>query len=57
MKNLNLMEFFAEFKEQKNIDRPTLMKILEEVLQNALKREYGTSDNFDIIINPDKNDF
>jgi len=57
MKNLNLMEFFAEFKEQKNIDRPTLMKILEEVLQNALKREFGTSDNFDIIINPDKNDF
>lgn len=57
MKNLNLMEFFAEFKEQKNIDRPTLMKILEEVLQSALKREYGTSDNFDIIINPDKNDF
>jgi len=33
------------------------MKILEEVLQNALKREFGTSDNFDIIINPDKNDF
>ncbi|MGQ9847951.1 MAG: transcription termination factor NusA [Bacteroidales bacterium] len=57
MKNLNLMEFFAEFKEQKNIDRPTLMKILEEVLQNALKREYGRYDNFDIIINPDKNDF
>ncbi|NSW44960.1 MAG: transcription termination/antitermination protein NusA [Bacteroidales bacterium] len=57
MKNLNLMEFFAEFKEQKNIDRPTLMKILEEVLQNALKREYGTFENFDIIINPDKNDF
>ncbi len=57
MKNLNLMEFFADFKEQKNIDRPTLMKILEEVLQNALKREYGSSDNFNIIINPDKNDF
>lgn len=57
MKNLNLMEFFAEFKEQKNIDRPTLMKILEEVLLNALRREYGSADNFDIIINPDKNDF
>lgn len=57
MKNLNLMEFFAEFKEQKNIDRPTLMKILEEVLLNALRREYGSADNFDIIINPDKDDF
>ncbi len=56
MKNLNLMEFFTEFKEQKNIDRPTLMKILEEVLLNAIKREYGTSENFDIILNPDKND-
>jgi N utilization substance protein A len=51
------MEFFADFKEQKNIDRPTLMKILEEVLLNALKREYGSADNFNIIINPDKNDF
>ncbi len=57
MKNLNLTEFFTEFKEQKNIDRPTLMRIIKEVLLNALKREYGSSDNFDIIINPDKNDF
>lgn len=56
MKNLKLMEFFAEFKEQKNIDRPTLMKILEEVFMNAIKREYGTSEHFDIILNPDKND-
>ncbi len=56
MKNLNLMEFFTEFKEQKNIDRPTLMKILEEVLMNAIKREYGTNEHFDIILNPDKND-
>lgn len=57
MKNLNLMELFGEFKEQRNIDRPTMMKILEEVLLNALKREYGVTENFDIIINPDKNDF
>ncbi|MCX7861583.1 MAG: transcription termination factor NusA [Bacteroidales bacterium] len=56
MKNLNLTEFFTEFKEQKNIDRPTLMKILEEVLLNAIKREYGTNEHFDIILNPDKND-
>ncbi len=56
MKNLNLMEFFTEFKEQKNIDRPTLMKILKDVLLNAIKREYGTSEHFDIILNPDKND-
>ena len=51
------MEFFSELKEQKNIDRPTLMKILEEVLMNAIKREYGTNEHFDIILNPDKNDF
>ncbi|MCX7953849.1 MAG: transcription termination factor NusA [Bacteroidales bacterium] len=57
MKELNLMEFFAEFKEERNIDRPTLSKILEEVLLASLKKEYGTSDNFSIIINPDKNDF
>lgn len=57
MKNLNLTEFFTEFKEQKNIDRPTLMRIIKEVLLNALKKEYGSSENFDIIINPDKNDF
>jgi len=50
------MEFFTEFKEQKNIDRPTLMKILKDVLLNAIKREYGTSEHFDIILNPDKND-
>ncbi len=56
MKNLNLMEFFTEFKEQKNIDRPTLMRILEDVLLNAIKREYGTNEHFDIILNPDKND-
>ncbi|MBL6648241.1 MAG: transcription termination/antitermination protein NusA [Flavobacteriaceae bacterium] len=56
MKNLSLIESFSEFKDEKFIDRVTLMSILEEVFRNTLKRKYGDDDNFDIIINPDKGD-
>lgn len=56
MENLALIESFSEFKDQKLIDRVTLMAILEEVFRNALKRKFGSDDNFDIIINPDKGD-
>ena len=56
MENLALIESFSEFKDEKFIDRVTLMSILEEVFRNALKRKYGDDDNFDIIINPDKGD-
>ena len=56
MENLSLIESFSEFKDEKFIDRVTLMSILEEVFRNTLKRKYGHDDNFDIIINPDKGD-
>ena len=56
MENLPLIESFSEFKDEKFIDRVTLMSILEEVFRNTLKKKYGTDDNFDIIINPDKGD-
>ena len=56
MENLALIESFSEFKDEKSIDRVTLMAILEEVFRSALKRKFGSDDNFDIIINPDKGD-
>jgi N utilization substance protein A len=56
MENLALIESFSEFKDDKFIDRVTLMAILEEVFRGALKRKFGSDDNFDIIINPDKGD-
>ncbi len=56
MDTLNLVETFAEFKEFKNIDRETLMRILEDVFRNMLIRKYGSEDNFDIIVNIDKGD-
>lgn len=57
MEGLNLISTFAEFKELKNIDRPTMMSVLEDVFRNQLIKMYGTADNFDIIINIDKGDF
>lgn len=56
MENIALIESFSEFKDEKLIDRVTLMAILEDVFRNALKKKYGSDDNFDIIINPDKGD-
>jgi N utilization substance protein A len=56
MENLALIDSFSEFKDNKLIDRVTLMAILEDVFRNALKKKYGSDDNFDIIINPDKGD-
>lgn len=56
MDNIELISSFSEFKDNKLIDRVTLMAILEDVFRTALKRKYGEDDNFDIIINPDKGD-
>ena len=56
MENLALIDSFSEFKDDKLIDRVTLMAILEEVFRSTLKRKFGSDDNFDIIINPDKGD-
>jgi len=57
MENLNLIETFSEFKELKNIDRVTMMSVLEDVFRGMLLKKYGTDENFDIIINIDKGDF
>ena len=57
MENLSLIDTFAEFKELKNIDRPTMMSVLEDVFRNMLIKMYGADDNYDIIINIDKGDF
>lgn len=56
MENLALIDSFSEFKDDKLIDRVTLMAILEDVFRSALKKKFGTDENFDIIINPDKGD-
>ena len=57
MENLNLIDTFSEFKELKNIDRATMMTVLEDVFRNLLLKKFGTDENFDIIINIDKGDF
>ncbi len=57
MEGLNLISTFAEFKELKNIDRPTMMSVLDDIFRAQLARMYGDADNFDIIINIDKGDF
>jgi N utilization substance protein A len=56
MEHLNLVETFSEFKEFKNIDRETMMRILEEVFKHMLTKRFGSADNFDIIVNIDKGD-
>ncbi|MFA4851755.1 MAG: transcription termination factor NusA [Bacteroidales bacterium] len=56
MEHINLVESFSEFKEFKNIDRATMMRILEDVFRNMLLKKFGSSDNFDIIVNVDKGD-
>ncbi|RLD69341.1 MAG: transcription termination/antitermination protein NusA [Bacteroidetes bacterium] len=57
MDNISLIETFSEFKELKNIDRATMMSVLEDVFRNMLLKKFGSNDNFDIIINIDKGDF
>ncbi len=56
MNSLELIDSFSEFKTLKNIDRPTMMKVLEDVFRTLLKKKYGDTDNFDIIVNTDKGD-
>jgi N utilization substance protein A len=53
---MELIESFSQFKEFKNIDRATMMSILEDVFRNMLKKKYGSADNFDIIVNIDNGD-
>ncbi len=56
MEKIELKDAFAEFKNQKNIDRPTMMGVLEDVFRTQIIKTYGSADNFDIIINIDKGD-
>lgn len=56
MASINLIESFTEFKEAENIDRPTLMKVLEDVFKTLLRKKYGSDENFDVIVNTEKGD-
>ena len=53
----NMIEVFADFKEKNNIDRATLVSVLEECFRNVIAKMHGTDENYDIIVNPDKGDF
>lgn len=56
MNSVELVESFSEFKDFKNIDRPTMMRVLEDVFKTLLRKKYGSDQNFDIIVNTDKGD-
>jgi N utilization substance protein A len=56
MASINLIEAFQEFKDAENIDRPTLMKVVEDVFKTLLRKKYGADDNFDVIVNAEKGD-
>lgn len=56
MASINLFESFQEFKEAENIDRPTLMKVIEDVFKTLLRKKYGTDENFDVIVNDQTGD-
>ncbi len=56
MNSIDLVESFSEFKDVKNIDRPTLMKVLEDIFRTLLRKKYESDENFDIIVNTEKGD-
>lgn len=56
MASINLIESFQEFKDAENIDRPTLMKVMEDVFKTLIRKKYGSDDNFDVIVNDQKGD-
>jgi N utilization substance protein A len=56
MASINLIEAFQEFKDAENIDRPTLMKVVEDVFKTLLRKKYGADENFDVIVNAEKGD-
>ena len=56
MASINLMEAFQEFKDAENIDRPTLMRVVEDVFKTLLRKKYGGDENFDVIVNAEKGD-
>ena len=56
MASINLIESFQEFKDAENIDRPTMMKVVEDVFKTLLRKKFGSDDNFDVIVNDQKGD-
>lgn len=56
MASINLIESFQEFKDAENIDRPTLMKVMEDVFKTLIRKKYGSDENFDVIVNDQKGD-
>jgi N utilization substance protein A len=56
MASINLIEAFQDFKEAENIDRPTMMKVVEDVFKTLLRKKFGADDNFDVIVNAEKGD-
>ncbi len=56
MASINLIDAFQEFKDAENIDRPTMMKVVEDVFKTLLRKKYGSDDNFDVIVNAEKGD-
>ncbi len=56
MASINLIEAFQEFKDAENIDRPTMMKVVEDVFKTLLRKKYGSDENFDVIVNAEKGD-
>jgi len=56
MASINLIDSFQDFKEAENIDRPTLMRVLEDVFKTLLRKKYGSDENFDVIVNDQTGD-
>src|SRR6266496_4426512 len=56
MASINLIEAFQEFKDAENIDRPTMMKVVEDVFKTLLRKKFGSDENFDVIVNAEKGD-
>lgn len=56
MSSINLIDAFQDFKEAENIDRPTMMKVVEDVFKTLLRKKYGSDENFDVIVNAEKGD-
>ena len=56
MDNINLVESFSELKDIKNIDKESMIKVMREVFRTIIVKKYGSSDNFDVIVNPNKGD-
>lgn len=56
MSSINLIDSFSEFKDAENIDRPTLIKVIEDVFKTLLRKKYYSDENFDVIVNDQTGD-